>query len=110
MPELNLSKVLLTDLNGFKSAHALGMVTRYDTLRLKSCTNEITDSPDLSLWFYLQGNEAGRAFLTKEDFLAVYHTLKPEVDDQLNILGLGMKNAPGKDQLQGAGTNNYTQV
>lgn len=48
--------------------------------------------------------------ITEQDFISVFHTFNAEVKDELNALGIGEEKTPSKDQLQGAGTNNFTRV
>jgi hypothetical protein len=89
---------------------ANGFFAPYERIKLISFFGEVANRPIYAARFYVGENHVSSAALTKEDFLTLYHAVKPEVRDDLNVLGIGMKNAPSKDQLQGAGTNNFTQV
>ncbi len=106
MPTITLSKVEISD----DTVHSHGLHSPYNRIKLVSFYGEIIKEPIYVARFYVDENYVSSAPLTKEDFLTLYHAVKPEVRDDLNVLGIGMKSAPSKDQLQGAGTNSFTQV
>lgn len=106
MPTITLSRIEVTDDTIFSN----GLFAMYERIKLYSFLSEVTQKPIYAARFYVGDLHVASASLTKDDFLTLYHAANPEVRDELNVLGIGMKNAPGKDQLQGAGTNNFTQV
>ena len=106
MPTITLSKIQISD----DTVYSHGLHSPYDRIKLVSFFGEIAQEPIYSARFYFGDNYVSAAPLTKQDFLTLYHAVKPEVIDDLNVLGIGMKSAPSKDQLQGAGTNSFTQV
>ena len=106
MPTITVSRIGISE----DTVFANGLFSPYERIKLISFHGEIANMPIYVARFYVGETHVSSAALTKEDFLTLYHAVKPEVRDDLNVLGIGMKNAPSKDQLQGAGTNNFTQV
>ena len=106
MPTITLSNVKIED----NVVWANGYFSDFERIRLRSFSGHVSERPVYAAEFFTGEVKVGFAALTRQDFLTLYHAVKPEVRDDLNVLGIGMKSAPSKDQLQGAGTNSFTQV
>lgn len=90
------------------------LVIFFDGIRLNSHETKLDFLKEkvrvTSMWLVINGSHAVQTSITEADFLAVFHTFKTEVNDELNILGIGEVKTPHEDQSSGAGTNNFEKA
>ncbi|MBU2979039.1 hypothetical protein [Alteromonas sp. C1M14] len=74
------------------------------SIRLESY--ELDEQANYLMYLHVDSLAVACVLITKEDFLNIYHAIKPEVVDVLNVLGIAKVKTADTDQVPAAGTNN----